>query len=151
MDYNLEIQKLRFQSKVNKTDTCWLWTASRNRGGYGFFKADKMRLAHRVAWFHEHKSYPIGVLRHTCDNRICVNPAHLLDGTQQDNIDDMMVKGRKADFKGENNPSAKLTKEKVLLLREEYNKGGISTAEMARREQMAQSSMWSILNGKTYQ
>jgi hypothetical protein len=150
MDFAFEIKKLRFQSKVNKTDSCWLWTGNKLKGGYGLFNADKTRLAHRVAWFYEHKTYPTGVLRHTCDTPSCVNPAHLLDGTQQDNMNDMRAKGRARAPKGEANRQAKFTNQRVKELREEYAKGQISTAEMARREGMNQGCIWRMLKGLTY-
>ena len=150
MDYKLEIQKLRFQSKINKTETCWLWTGNKLKGGYGLFKADKQRLAHRVSYFYATGTYPTGVLRHSCDNPACVNPAHLTDGTQQENIDDMMLKGRYVKSYGERNGHAKLTNQRAKELREEYEKGGISTAEMARREGLNQSCIWRMLKGLTY-
>jgi len=150
MDYALEIKKLRFQSKVNKTDSCWLWTGYKSEAGYGYFRADKQRLAHRVAWFYEHKSYPTGVLRHTCDNPPCVNPAHLLDGTQQDNMDDMKAKGRGKAPKGENNGQSKLTNAQVIELRKEHILTKISAAEMARRLGMTQGCVYRMLHGQTY-
>ena len=150
MDYAFEIQKLRFASKVNKTDTCWLWNGTTINGGYGLFKADKQRLAHRVSWFYTKGAYPKGVLRHSCDTPACVNPDHLTDGTQQENMDDMMAKGRHKKSVGENNGHAKLTNAKVKELREEYARGGISTGEIARREGMNQSCIWRMLKGFTY-
>jgi hypothetical protein len=150
MDYAFEIQKLRFQSKVNKTDTCWLWTGNKLRGGYGLFKADKQRLAHRVAWFYEHKSYPNGVLRHTCDNPSCVSPSHLLDGTQQDNMNDMKAKGRGRTPKGEDNGQSKLTNAQVIELRKEYASGSISSAKIAERLGMSQGCVYRMLKGQTY-
>jgi len=150
MNYPLEIQKLRFQSKVNKTETCWLWTANKLKGGYGLFKADKMRLAHRVAWFYEHESYPTGILMHTCDNPSCVNPAHLLEGTQQDNMNDMKVKGRGKSPKGEDNGQSKLTNAQVKELREEYATGMISASKISERLGMNQSCIYRMLKSQTY-
>ena len=34
------------------------------------------------------------IIRHRCDNPACINPLHLRSGTQKDNIQDMMRKGR---------------------------------------------------------
>lgn len=53
-------------------------------------------LAHRLSWEWTHKQkIPKGKLvRHRCDNRLCINPEHLLLGTQQDNIMDMVGRGR---------------------------------------------------------
>lgn len=55
------------------------------------------------------------VARHTCDNRKCINPNHILIGTQPDNVKDALERGRTT--RGEKNPMAKLTDEKVLAIR----------------------------------
>lgn len=69
----------RFWSKVDRTDTCWLWTASTDRSGYGQFRvAGKTVLAHRFAYEAEAGPIPDGLqLDHLCRVRHCVNPAHL--------------------------------------------------------------------------
>ena len=60
------------------------------------------------------------ILRHTCDNDMCINPEHLLKGTNQDNSDDMVRRGRIA--KGERVASSKLTDHEVLEIRDLYSK-----------------------------
>lgn len=77
----------RFWEKVEKTDSCWLWTGARKgrRGyaqGYGFFNAcegeNKIVNAHRFAYEELVGPIPDGhQLHHLCDNPPCVNPAHL--------------------------------------------------------------------------
>lgn len=86
----------RFWSKVNKTDGCWLWIASRHKKGYGQFKLDgKMRKAHRVAWELTYGPIPPDKnVCHTCDNPPCVRPDHLFLGTNGDNVRDAVKKGR---------------------------------------------------------
>ena len=61
-----------------------------------------------------------GVVRHTCDNRKCVNPEHLVIGTHQDNMDDMKKRNRSA--KGLVNGAGKLTPEQVTYIRTHYVK-----------------------------
>jgi len=86
----------RFWAKVNKTDTCWLWTAHCNADGYGEFSINGARiLAHRASYLLEHGILPEGLqVLHSCDKPPCVRPTHLFLGTQQDNINDMIVKER---------------------------------------------------------
>jgi hypothetical protein len=76
----------RFWAKVNKTDTCWLWTA-KVRKGYGqFWFEGQTRLAHRVAYEAIHG--PIDVLLdHKCFRHECVNPDHLRPATHKQNAE----------------------------------------------------------------
>ena len=80
----------RFLAKTSKSKSgCWLWTGAKDKDGYGVFSlGKKAQRAHRVAYKHWKGAIPQGhVIRHTCTN-LCVNPAHLLTGTQQQNMDD---------------------------------------------------------------
>lgn len=81
-------------------DECWRWTGrtQTNPTGleYGYF--GRCYRAHRVAWVLANgRAIPNGmIVRHTCDNPICVNPHHLLLGTHRDNIHDMNSRKRGA-------------------------------------------------------
>ena len=89
-------QKERFEEKINKTKNCWLWTGGKVTGGYGSFKIDGEKiLAHRFSYLQYVGAIPDGMnVCHSCDVPACVNPDHLWIGTQQDNVDDMINKGR---------------------------------------------------------
>lgn len=69
----------RFWSKVEKTETCWLWTGGRQSSGYGSLTFDGAhKLAHRVAYELSVGPIPEGLhVDHLCRTRDCVNPAHL--------------------------------------------------------------------------
>lgn len=87
----------RFWSKVDQSGDCWEWTAAANRQGYGKFKARSYVLvpAHRHSWELANGPIPAGMyVCHRCDNPRCVRPDHLFLGTHQDNVTDMMAKGR---------------------------------------------------------
>lgn len=78
----------RFWSKVQKDSisSCWLWTASKNKNGYGKFTIyDAIsESAHRVAYRLSKGEIPDGsVIRQTCKIPSCVNPEHLQLGTRK--------------------------------------------------------------------
>jgi len=80
--------------KVDKRgyDECWPWKGSTVPGGYGVVRG---RLAHRIGVELAGRPIPQGmVARHSCHNPGCVNPAHIIKGTQKDNARDMMDAGR---------------------------------------------------------
>ena len=86
----------RFFAKVNKTDTCWLWTGFIDSGGRGrFYFNGRATSAHRVSYELFVDEILEGLLVcHRCDVSACVNPDHLFVGTQTDNMHDCSEKGR---------------------------------------------------------
>lgn len=90
----------RFWEKVDKSggpDACWPWLGGQYPSGYGKIRGSdgEYLLAHRVAWTLANGPTELDVL-HRCDNPPCCNEAHLFDGTQAENFDDMRGKGREA-------------------------------------------------------
>lgn len=85
-------------SKVNKTDTCWLWTGAKNRKGYGMVRHQgKVRYVHRLAYHQESGVDPIDLLIcHHCDIPNCLRPSHLFLGDAFSNQLDASLKGRTA-------------------------------------------------------
>jgi hypothetical protein len=113
----------RFWSKVDikSEDECWLWKAHCNPDGYGRFSINgKVILAHRFVWTLYHGDIKEGLcILHTCDIRPCCNPNHLWDGTNADNTNDMIIKGRQrpGSLIGSRNASHKLNEEDVICIR----------------------------------
>lgn len=69
----------RFWAKVEKGDSCWLWTSAKTKGGYGEFHiGSRVLYSHRLAYELLAGPIPEGLtLDHLCRVRHCVNPAHL--------------------------------------------------------------------------
>lgn len=113
---------------------CWLWCGRSRTNGYGMYRG---MAAHREAYRRAFGPIPAGmVVRHRCDTPACVNPNHLLIGTQADNLRDIVARrrhwgqknpdaasawgkkyGSRVGPPGTANPSAKLTDAAVLDIR----------------------------------
>jgi hypothetical protein len=91
------IDRLLNKVIVNDITDCWEFQGGKNNIGYGMIRDGKgMRTTHRVSYEeHSQTKIPPGlVVMHSCDNKICCNPAHLTVGTHKDNSQDMIRKGR---------------------------------------------------------
>jgi len=106
---------------VAAPDECWLWTGAQASGGYGHTHRDGEHVyAHRSAFecANGEGSASGRVVRHRCDNPPCCNPSHLLGGTQADNANDCVERGRNNPAKGEAIWTAALTEADVLHMRD---------------------------------
>lgn len=99
---------------------CHIFSGTIAARGYGsIYFRNKPVAAHRLAWSMANgKPVPVGmVVRHTCDNRWCVNPSHLKIGTPLDNVQDMHRRGRAPSQRGSRNPAARMTEDRVRAFR----------------------------------
>jgi len=84
----------RFWDKVEKTNTCWNWVGGSRGNGYGCIKYQKKVYdTHRFVWFLTKGVFPKQWILHKCNNRKCVNPDHLYEGTPKENYEDMRKAG----------------------------------------------------------
>lgn len=109
----------RFASKYRIDDAsgCWIWTAATTRFGYGVLQlgVKKQEKAHRVSWELFNGRIQDGLMiRHRCDTPNCVNPNHLQLGTHDDNMRDMVARGRSC--ARSKNPNCKLSEADVALV-----------------------------------
>ena len=109
-----------FWDKVKKTDNCWEWIAGKYPNGYGlFWDGNRHVRAHRFVYNLERGQIGDLCVLHHCDNRGCVNPAHLFLGTKKDNVQDCVKKGRFP--RNENHGQCKLTDAEVAEIRTRAN------------------------------
>jgi len=139
----------RFWSKVNKTDTCWLWTGCCFSNGYGAFGVNSNNVgAHRYSYMLHKGEIAEGlVIRHTCDVRVCVNPNHLIIGTLKDNINDMVERNRQA--KGINCCNTKLTEDDIREIRI-FRGFGFKYDKLANMYGVDKTTIGRIITGKTW-
>ena len=140
-----ELKRLLSKYQVANSD-CWLWTGARDYQGYGMMRLrGSVKRAHLLSFMHFCEEIPVGMkIMHTCDEPSCGNPAHLNLGTQKDNVQDMLLKGRRR--------QSKLTEDDVIAIREmlsqDYSQAdiarefGVSPSHISR---LAQGKHWSFL------
>ena len=148
IDKGLEI---RFWKKVQKGHGCWEWTGSKDRKGYGRIKPTLVKgnlKAHRVSYELHIGPIPSGMsVLHACDNPKCVHPDHLFLGTNNDNVQDMINKGRS--LRGERNPMARLTTADIKDIRESASRGE-SFRSIAARLNVSSTSVYCVAKGRTW-
>ena len=136
-------------------DGCHIWKGQRTTSGYGrvVISCGKPRVrarAHRYAY--EQFIGPIAdglFVCHSCDKPLCVNPDHLWLGTHQDNMDDMVAKGRQNHVTGRTPPSAKLNRAKAVAIR--YLRAiGVSNLYQASVFGVGQSTICDVIYNRTW-
>lgn len=134
---------------VRRRDECWPWMKA-TRSGYGVFHPTKRETvaAHRFA-LELSLGRPLGAgmqARHlVCDNPPCCNPAHLAEGTNADNVADMVGKDRQA----RGSMKSRLTEAGVVSMRVQAA-SGVQLAEIARRHGISAALVTMIVRGQRW-
>lgn len=73
------LPRLRSKLAVEPSTQCWVWTAAKDRRGYGRVRwSDRTMFSHRVIYEQCRGPIPEGLsLDHLCRNTSCANPEHL--------------------------------------------------------------------------
>lgn len=124
---------------------CMIWKGAKTPAGYSHATLDKKSiLVHRYIAFHSvgREDDQSLVVMHECDNPSCINPDHLVIGTQTKNSQDSFDRLRR---RGSDHPLTKLTQQQVDLIREEYSKGILTQANLAEVFNVRQPTISKII------
>ena len=142
---------------------CWDWLGLAKQGGYGRVRVKTAKgyksylvsrlIAHDSGLLPtlEYKGHDSGTtVRHICDNPKCCNPAHLTIGTQKDNIQDMLNRGRHRAPKGSSVSLAKLIESDIPIIRKLHSEMLMTKKDIAKLYEVSDVAIGSILCGKTW-
>lgn len=149
---SLETYSKRFADKVHVVpfSTCHYWGGHVNGHGYGLFKfRGRNERAHRVSYILNNGEIPEingkpAVLRHKCDQPLCVNPDHLVPGTQLENIQDAVDRERMP--RGEGHHFCTVSDERLAQIMADIAAGG-GTGELAGRYGVSPSYISTLRHG----
>lgn len=168
----LESDKDRFWSKVSFTanpNVCWEWNRPIKDGLRPQFWVNTLKRSinsNRIAYYLHYKKQPSElIVCHSCDNPKCCNPNHLWLGTDNDNMQDMIKKGRDRKACGDDNGArkkpervargerqglSKLKELDILKIRFLKNTSDISNRKLAKLFSVSPSCIDDIVNRKKW-
>lgn len=145
----------RFEEKYTPEPNtgCWLWTAALDAYGYAVLgliidKKKRPKHASRISYQLFRGDVPLGtVVRHICDEPLCVNPDHLILGTQEDNMADKVRRNRQN--RGDNHGRRKLTLDQVMQIKS-LRLSGLTLNAISEQFDVGEVQVWRICNGKRW-
>lgn len=137
-----------FRSDVNFLEgQCWEWKRHCSPEGYGWIYIHRCPLlSHRFSFAVFNRCDPQNQVCHHCDNPKCVNPDHLFEGTQLENMRDCSLKGRNYVTSGEKNPKSKLTDAQVFEIRS----SSLPTSKLVETYGVTRLTIWRAKTGYSW-
>lgn len=143
---------IKFWRKVDVStiDKCWEYLGPKCEKGYGMarkYRGGTIR-AHRLSYelYFGNKIDSDILACHICDNPSCVNPHHIFLGTNQDNCDDKIRKGRQRVLKGSETARSKLNEDDVYHI----FKSKLSAKKLAYKYNVSKSTIYAIKSGQNW-
>lgn len=134
---------------IGLPDECWRWKGKPGKNGYGNLSiSDVQYNVHRLSFVIAHGVIdPELFVIHSCDNKICVNPAHLSQGTLE--VNNREAFERNLMRRGERHGMAKLSEEQVDKIRQLHAAGGLTQTAIAKQYGVWNAQISRIVNYKS--
>lgn len=128
---------------VDKSGDCWIWLGTKDKDGYGNWWLDGKNVkAHRLTVeLDGRKIESPFISRHLCNKRDCVNPKHIVAGTQKENVQDQLRFGTHSKLK--------YSDEIVSKIRQDYETGNVTQRGLAEKYKVSKSQVGLIVQNKT--
>lgn len=128
---------------IDKTNDCWIWLGRKDKDGYGVWSINGKNVRpHRLmVELDGRKIESPFISRHLCNKRDCVNPKHIVAGTQKENVQDQLRFGTHSKLK--------YSDEIVSKIRKDFEAGNVTQRGLAEKYKVSKSQVGLIVQNKT--